>query len=160
MTTSSKIIKEELTQILIKENNVSTIISSCKQGPVGPAGESFPTENIIVQDYKAEISLSALRVVYAFDDFVNYANNTDNLQSSSILGITLIAASINTYPKILTYGIFEDSSWTWDSNKELYLGLNGFIIQNEPIIGNIVPLGFAISPTKIFIDIEKSILIE
>ncbi len=108
-------------------------------------------------------TIAALKVVYtdATTGKLLYADK-DNINTiDSILGVSTEAASIDTNINILTMGILTDLSWDWDMTADvnLYLGINGAIIQGAPNGIVVLRIGYAINPTTIMVRIGTPIFI-
>lgn len=86
-----------------------------------------------------------------------YADKDTPAHYACVIGITQGAATIGASVAIQTYGEITEGSWTWTPLLPIYLGVNGTLTQTPPTTGFQLILGFAISTTKIFIDIKEAI---
>ena len=116
---------------------------------------------LISNTYTAFESLSALKIV-ALNNQGSFvlasANDSDTI--FKIVGLTNQAIAANTTGSVVISGEFEDSNWAWQTNKPLYLDVDGTITQTPPDTRNyLVILGTAITATKILLNIEKPIAI-
>lgn len=147
--TSNKLVTQQTSNILKTFSGLPG-----PPGPPGPAGG-------VVESFVAGDGLSALRVVYANEDNeVLYADKDDLDTMKNIVGVTTQAAVINDDINVRTLGVMEDNSWNWNmlSDTSLFLGDDG-VIQQGPPVGNVVRIGFAISPTSIFVRLGEIISI-
>lgn len=122
------------------------------QGIPGPDGGSAFTRT-------AGESLSALRVVYEIDGDVFYLDPDDEDHIDLLLGITLTAADIGTPVNVQRSGVLEDSAWNWNLGR-VWLGANGTLTQTPPLFGFDVLIGYAVSPTRITLNIQDPIQLE
>jgi hypothetical protein len=88
----------------------------------------------------------------------SYADNSDILSFSKVLGISKGAVSTGSTLEIVTAS--ELSGFTGlISNELIYLGLNGLITQTVPTQGILQKLGIATSSTTIQINIDEPLLL-
>lgn len=82
----------------------------------------------------------------------------DNLRRyKTVIGISTGAAIQGAMVTVKPFGRLEDSSWNWNPEKGLFLGINGLIVQDVPDTGAIVPLGHVAGSDAIFITISEYI---
>jgi hypothetical protein len=145
------IVVESATSIAVPVQMVEVVTVGI-QGPPGTGA---------VQSVAGE-ALSALRVVYAdpADGRAYYADNGTLSHAASLIGVTTAAVTAGDTVDIQASGYLTDSNWSWDTDGDpaLYLGTNGAIVQGAPGGAFVAPVGFVVSPTKIFIRIHQSIL--
>jgi hypothetical protein len=104
----------------------------------------------------AAIAIGGQRVVATDDQ--GMAVYADNLKRyKTVIGISTGAAAQGAVVTVKPFGRLEDSSWNWNPGKGLFLDQNGIIVQDAPSAGAIVPLGFVVTPTRIFISIGSRI---
>lgn len=119
-----------------------------------------PTGPGVVLTLPALSALGGHRIIrYEAGELV-YADNTDPIDSVLAFGMTLHAASAGTLVGIITSGFVEESSWTWTPDGVIYLSVNGLMTQVVPTTGFVLPVGKAISATKMYFDIQPPILLE
>jgi hypothetical protein len=115
----------------------------------------------IVGRYIAGIVIGGHRVVRTEpDETIVYADKDDiNIANDHLLGITNNAANIGDIVNVVTYGPMEELTWAWDPTLLLFLGDDGLIVQVAPVVGFSVVLGFVLTPTRIFVDIQRPIIL-
>lgn len=105
----------------------------------------------------AGATLGGGRIVSAQGGAMVYASS-DNLSTmEGVTGITLNAASLSASVNVRTGGEVSDSGWSWTSGQDLFLGLNGVMTHTPPTAGYALCVGWAISPTSIFLKFETPI---
>lgn len=112
----------------------------------------------------ARISSAALgghrMVANTVDGRLGYASSDDLQSAFTILGMTLNAVSANGSVEVQSAGLVTESTWTWTPNLPIYLGLNGLLTQAVPTTPTALfslVVGFALSPTSIFINLHEAI---
>lgn len=102
--------------------------------------------------------LSALKcVTVTSPNTVIYANNNIDLSSSTVFGITIVAAQTNESTQVKTYGVLRDSSFTWPVNTQLYLDINGSLTDTAPTTGFRTLVATSQGSGAIFINIQEPI---
>lgn len=86
-----------------------------------------------------------------------YATNTDLNKSRSVLGITQGAVVDGELLTIQSAGEITEGSWNWIPQQFVYLSTNGLLTQSAPTIGFLLIIGFAVSSTKILLNIGHPI---
>lgn len=89
-----------------------------------------------------------------------YASNSTASHSDRVVGMSTNAVGALGISEFITSGIFEDPSWSFTPESKLYLGANGVITSTAPVSPAAVfsqQIGYAITATKIKLDIQKSI---
>ena len=145
MTTSVNIINQDVKVNLVQED----ITLDIQSGGLVPISDDI--------SLVAGVNLSALRAVTT--DGAGAAVYASNATASDavVVGITFTAASAGQNVVIKTSGIIEDAGWAWTKGP-VYLGTNGTLTQTAPTGGAIVvPVGRALTATKLQIDIEPTI---
>jgi hypothetical protein len=138
------------------ELSLTLQVAQGPSGPVGPAGvgatQVFPSPNALGGG-RFVISTSGGNLDYAFASNVTHAG--------FVVGITTAANAINTTSIVQSFGLFEEPSWGWITNQPLFLADNGLMTQtpaSQDLGGFNQAVGFAISPTKIWIDLQDPII--
>lgn len=141
-------IVEEVTDVSIGDDNL--LIESIEQGE--------PGASISILTYVAGVVLGGHRAVLVdVSGSAIYADKDTPSHYASVIGITTASAGIGASVPIQTFGELTEGSWTWTAKLPIYLGANGTLTQTPPSTGFQLMLGFAISTTKIFIDIKEAI---
>lgn len=124
-----------------------------KPGPVGPAGGAAFTR------YTSS-ALSALRVVWEDVDGAVYPiDPEDDAHIDLISGLTLTATPGAGEVTVQRSGPVDDSAWSWAPGR-VWLGAAGALTQTPPLDGTDVLIGYAVSPTRLFLDIQDPIFQE
>jgi hypothetical protein len=114
--------------------------------------ETNPTQDILSITVVASAALSALKIgCIDLGATLKYADSSLVSDFNKPMGIIRNALSVGATDRLLTYGYIESESWSFDTGKSLFLGLNGAITQVPPTTGFIKQVGLAITPTKIFV---------
>jgi hypothetical protein len=150
-------------------------LSVLRQGGITPIEPQYPTlityfENYINEQLNdlsigqnkelisnsliATTNLSALRLINltnsSYADFTTIGNNPIGFLKNSV-------NQGSTFETILQGTIF-DAGWNWLMNKPLFLGNNGFILQNIPSSAEyIIQVGKVLNPQTIQIQIKEAI---
>jgi hypothetical protein len=119
------------------------------------AGESkalFSDTLVAIQD------LSALRIINLHTG--TYASS-DNLNHAFVaLGFVDNGVILGQIFKAVTQGLLFDSSWNWQLDKPIFLGLNGFLTQTIPNTSLFIKqIGSVINQQTLIFNSEDSILI-
>lgn len=144
--------------IAVKSKPPAEVIAAGLRGPQGLQGIPGPDGGSAFSRTAGEI-LSALRVVYEIDQEVFYLDPDDEDHIDLLLGITLTAADIGTQVNVQRSGVIEDSAWNWSLGR-VWLGANGALTQTPPLFGFDVLIGYAVSPTRITLNIQDPIQLE
>ncbi len=125
---------------------------------VGNAGDIGGGSDGSLEIVNAGAILSALKcVTVTSPNTVIYANNNIDLSSSTVFGITIVAAQTNESTQVKTYGILRDSSFNWPVNTQLYLDINGSLTDTAPIAGFRTLVATSQGVGAIFINIQEPI---
>lgn len=114
-------------------------------GGGGSADETFTAETPI-DAYKAVTVNSTGQAVLASSDNVAHQDR--------VVGITTTSGSVVT---VKSSGSLTNAQWNWVVNNPVFLGLNGELTQ-QPFTGVITQqLGFAKTPTSIFVRVNHGV---
>lgn len=128
--------------------SVVTQILRGSAGANGVDGGTFIKDSAI-----AAVNLSGHRMVCKNDDNqLIYAN--PHFDNYGVLGMTMGSASQNALGEYLISGAIEENSWSWVPGKPLFLQNNGQISQVPPSTGFLLQVGKALTPSKIFVQIQ------
>lgn len=122
--------------------------------PPGSNGSSIRFTEI------AATALSGHRVVTRQPDgTVGYASNDDPADVTAPLWVTTGAATSGASVTVVAYGVIDEPSWAWTPGS-IYLGAGGLITQTPPVKPGalfVAQIGFATSPTSVFVERSPSI---
>lgn len=126
-------------------------------GDASPEHDMSPTQYIV---RTAAQALGGHRIVRSVDvSLVDYADASNGLHGSSVLGFTTGASIAGGLIAVQNEGDLEFSGWSWTPNQPIWVGTNGMPTQVPPDASSAFDMrvAFAISPTKIFIEIEEPV---
>lgn len=136
------------------------ILTVGQQGPQGVAGVSGTAT---IPNLLAGSNLSGHRLVYLDSNGnVQLASASNISHVGKVVGMTTSASVLGATSEVFTLGVFTEPSWNFDVNLPIYLGDSGLITQVIPskpasLFSQIV--GYVISPTKIYLQIETPIVL-
>ena len=129
------------------------------QGPQGPQGQQGISGTTYTRIASGSIGGQRF-VVTNGDGTVSYASNLNDSQINKVFGITLNAANDGENVNVLTFGLTEFNGWSWNTALPIFLGDNGLPTQTVPLSGFSLIVGFAETPTNIFVDLREPIYLE
>ncbi len=108
----------------------------------------------------ASAALSGHRVVRSLGATqVAYADPSNVSHATHVLGMTTHAAAFSSPIDVLTFGEIEESSWSWVPDGLIYFAANGVLTQVSPVAGFTQVVGFALSSTKIMVELRAPIML-
>jgi hypothetical protein len=107
------------------------------------------TAGAILSANKAVVSGSNGRFIYADKDILSHM--------SCLFGVTTQSIDNLATGIVQTYGILSNNTWSWSLGNSIYLGSNGELTQVIPTTGFLLCVGFAVTATKMFIDLGDPI---
>ena len=135
----------------------TTVVSAGQLGPVGPRG---PAGNDTFERGTAG-PMSALRIVWEDGNgIVRELGQSDVDHVNLISGLTLTATGSSGTVTIKRSGPVDDAAWSWATSGPIWLGESGQLTQVPPAAGFDVRIGHAVSPTRIYLDIQSPINLE
>lgn len=133
------------TRIIINPpaENERVIINTGRQGTPGEAG---------VAGYVAGEILGGHRCVSLHDDGMVYytAPGTFHL----LAGITEHAANVGADVRVRISGKITDPSFAFTPDMPVFCGTDGILTQIEPASGDILLVGWAVSPTVMMVNVQ------
>jgi hypothetical protein len=132
------------------ENTVSALTDSI----------SNTTGGNIVYPFTSASAIVSGKVVYKTSSgSVNYATNATVAQANFLVGLSTNTVASGGICDVMLFGEYENTSWSWDVTKVIYLGTSGNMTQTAPTGGYIVKVATPISPTKVIFEIGIHILL-
>jgi hypothetical protein len=129
-------------------------------GPVGPPGPPSTLAETFIAKRTAQGSIGGQRAVIGnADGSVSYADTTNITHAGQVLGITLNAANDTEEITIIRAGLMSFEGWSWDETLPVYLAENGLLSQNASVLGFSQIVGFAESPTDLFVNLREPIIL-
>jgi len=146
-------------EILSEEIELVEIITAGPQGPQGPQGaRGESNESYIIKPVQGNIGGQRF-VTGNINGTVSYADATNLSHLGRVIGITLNAASDGDDVEVLIFGYVEFNGWDFDISAPVYLSTEGLVTQTQPTTGFSQIVGFAESPTKLFINLREPIIL-
>lgn len=157
------IISRQIGTVYVKVNSVvstvvprtAAVIYATRQGQKGVDG----VDNKFIS-YVAGVVLSGNRCVCVNDaGLLIYADSGTLAHAHRVLGITTGAISSGATGSVQVFGEMTEAGWSWSIGSPVYLGINGALTQTAPATGFALAIGFAVTATKIYIDIKQPIIL-
>lgn len=129
-----------------------TTVSAGTPGLQGPAGETG--SDLLTRE--ASGSIGGHRVVVSNGDgTVSYASAATAAHLGRVIGITLTAAGDGDLLNIKRMGAVDFNGWDWTPADPIFLSTDGLLTQTPPVSGFMQIVGFAESPTRLFVDLRE-----
>lgn len=127
------------------------------KGDKGDTGERGFSGNI--DEYRASGDIGQYRLLTVDNTGkVVHASSNNNLNINKIVGMSQNSATNGELVLATYYGRVRNPQWNLDTNKAVFVGLDGNITQ-DPFTGVFTQeVGFAVSNTEIYINIKHGIL--
>jgi hypothetical protein len=153
-----EITSQPLTTIEVSQlgDPVSIDVNLGLLGPQGPSGLS----DIFFLRRVANADLGGHRAVISnLDGTIDYADSSNLLHLGKVLGIIVQAVLEGEEVDVIRGGLLEFEGWNWDVDLPVYLAENGLLTQNPATSGFSQIVGFAQSPTGLFVNLREPILL-
>lgn len=136
---------------------ISSNVIPGRKGDKGDKGDIGFSGNI--DEYEASTNIQQYKLLTTTNDGkVVYASSDNQLNINKILGMSRNSALSGDNVLVTYYGKVENPLWNLNVNLDVFLGLNGDITQ-DPFTGVFTQsIGYAVSPTTIYINIKHGIL--
>jgi len=106
----------------------------------------------------AENDISGHRVVRILPDGnVDIADSANMADMGYVLGITLGAVTAGNSIQVRVAGILDEPSWAWTVDQPVFLSSSGLLTQAEPVTGFSLVIGWAQTPTRLFVSMNQPI---
>lgn len=131
-------------------------------GPPGPPGppSGGPSDHVQITGIAAR-ALSGHRAVYRrADGLIDYADAATATDIARAIGISIGAASSGAAITVMMLGEMTEGSWSWTAPGLIFLGASGALTQTVPAAPGsefLAVLGYAVSPTRMYVDRQPSI---
>lgn len=125
------------------------------QGDKGDKGDKGDPGALSSYTYTAGEALGGHRVTVIDNNLAYYADSSNLSHINKPLGISSNASAEGEEINIVFFGEMEESSWNWDINKPIWIGLNGLLTQIVPVSGFSCIIAKPITATKIFVKKEN-----
>lgn len=105
-------------------------------------------------------TVSAIRLVKLnINNKLIYSTNNANPADAQVLGVSLTGGNADAAIKVLTFGKLTDSSLNFLLDSDLFLGINGNIVDTAPTSGVYLKIGKMVGVNTMFVDIEQPIIL-
>jgi hypothetical protein len=143
--------------VIVEPERAMPIVTAGTQGVAGVPGA--PGSSVVPSAfYPAGQVLGGHRVVRISNGKAFYADNT-TASANAVFGITLGAANLDEPVEIRYAGIIVEPSWNWTPELPIFLGAAGAITQIPPVVGALVELGVALTPTSVNVRIQEPVFL-
>lgn len=141
--------------VVIESPETLTVLSGGSQGPPGIPGSAFTYEVAVAGStlggHRMVTTDAQGKLIYADSSIPGHANK--------VMGMVINASTLDDVVNVYTTGTITEMSWSWDIDEPLYLSINGQLTQTPPTTGFLLIVGFAVTSTKIFIDLVTPIIL-
>jgi len=117
----------------------------------GSSTMSIWTAGVDVNGHRAVVTMDDGRIRHADPSIVSDAHR--------ILGLSLTAGLDGANITVLESGLVTELSWSWVPDAAIFVGTDGLLTQVQPASGFSMILGFAPSPTSLYVRPCRSILL-
>jgi hypothetical protein len=140
-----------MTIIINKTKQKTVVVDAGARGPRGLSDLFFLTR-------EANVTLGGHRAVIAnVDGTIDYASASNLDHMGKVLGIIVDAVLEGRKVDVIRGGLLEFEGWSWDVSLPVYLAENGLLTQNPTGAGFSQIVGFAESPTGLFVNLREPI---
>jgi hypothetical protein len=148
-------VEAKVTEIIAVDTPSVDVVAVAQQGPAGPVGPSGVSGAQFIQ-LETDIAIGGHRIVKVTPTGCDYADSSDMNHIGRVIGMSLSAYSQGLTADIYTHGDVEEFSWNWNLGP-IYLATNGLMTQTPPTTGFVQQVATALSPTKLFIELQLPI---
>lgn len=150
------IIVNKVAKRTVKVDDCPTKTVVVDEGARGPRGLS----DLFYLNRIANSNLGGHRAVISNEDgTLDYADSSNVGHLGKVLGIIIRATLQGERVDVIRGGLLEFEGWSWDTDLPVYLATNGLLTQNPATTGFSQILGFAESPTGLFVNLREPILL-
>jgi hypothetical protein len=129
----------------------TVVLSEGARGPRGLSDLFFLTR-------EAAEELGGHRAVISnVDGTISYADSSNLDHLGKVLGIIVRSVLAGERVEVIRGGLLEFEGWSWNINLPVYLAENGLLTQNPSSEGFSQIVGFAESPTGLFVNLREPI---
>ncbi|WP_211168231.1 hypothetical protein [Azoarcus indigens] len=146
-------------QVVTERAAPTMVLTEARIGPPGAPGEIGPAGGTAFARV-SDGALSALRIVWEDGaGVVRMLDYRDAEHINLLAGLTLTAAAAAGPVTVQRAGPVDDDAWSWVAGR-VWLGADGIPTQTPPADGYDVLIGYAVSPTRLYLDIQDHINLE
>lgn len=145
-----------MTVSIIEEVTETITISEAEQGPAGPAGPSGSGDEI-TRTAAEPISGHTVVATSGASGLLVPADSADTDLAPAVLGISISAVEAGGAVKVRVQGELEESGWSWTPGHFIFCGIDGVLTQTPPSSGFLLVVGWAMTPTRIFVRLMQPV---
>jgi hypothetical protein len=139
------------TIIVNKVKRKTVVIDEGARGPRGLSDLFFLTRT-------AAVDLGGHRAVISnLDGTIDYADATNLDHLGKVLGVIVRSVLTGEKVDVIRGGLLQFEGWDWDTSLPVYLAQDGLLTQTPSAVGFSQILGFAESPTGLFVNLREPI---
>jgi hypothetical protein len=148
------IIVNKVSKKTLKVDDCPTKTVVIDEGARGPRGLS----DLFFLTRTAAEDLGGHRAVISnVDGTIDFADSSNLDHLGKVLGIIVRSVLAGERVEVIRGGLLEFEGWSFDINLPVYLAENGLLTQNPSIAGFSQIVGFAESPTGLFVNLREPI---
>ncbi|MGL6342708.1 MAG: hypothetical protein ACRC80_26660 [Waterburya sp.] len=118
------------------------------------------SSQFLTTSYTSNSVLNAYEVVALVNNSLVLASADNILHSDLVVGLARTPVGIGSSVEVVTQGLITNIAWNWSQGENLFLGLDGEIVTLPDFnVGFLLPLGRAVSPTTIILEIDEAELL-
>ncbi len=147
----NSVITETQGSNLVTESLSPVVVQGGVQGPPGVPGASNQFEY-----FQAGVTVGGNRAVSVNSSgHLVYPDTTS--EDTYVVGITTASAGLGELVQVQLVGTQTEPSWSWTPSLPVFVGSNGTLTQTPPTSGQVIIVGYSLTPTKIFIDKQPTV---
>lgn len=112
------------------------IVTFLEPDPISIVVTKAQTITVVEEDdiklYEAEEILTAYTAVSEYDGRIVASNPMDISDYNKYIGILLEDLQVGEFGKVKIAGTIERPEWNWDTTKEVFIGIDGALVQTPP----------------------------
>lgn len=145
-------------QALVEQIVEQELLEVAVQGPPGPQGPQGVSGGAAGAVTLAE-AVGGHRAVYLTAAGALYADAGTAEHAGRVAGITTQAGAAGASVLVQSAGFMTEPSWAWVPGGDIWLGLSGVLTQTIPPAAAFAQrLGYAVTPTDIWVEISEPII--
>jgi len=146
------VIRQPQTSLAV-QHPVHHVVRRVERGPQGPPGE---TAGATFTATAAE-PIHGQRAVRVVAGLAYAPDTTTRAHATEVVGIATQSAALNDDVVVRTAGEMTEPSWIWQPGA-VYCGTDGQLTQDTAFAGWLLPVGRAITPTTIVVDVDTPVV--
>jgi hypothetical protein len=129
------------------------------KGDKGDKGDTGASGALSSYSYITGEALGGHRGIVIDNNIAYYADNTNLNHINKPMGISSNASISGGEITVIFFGEMEESSWSWDITKPIWISTNGLLTQTPPEIGFSCIIAMPITTTKIFVEKQEILIL-